>query len=174
MPTQCLWTIDILLMFVPGALLAESPVEELPPPAAQRDLTNDALNTAESEHPEGAATVVGWGLYGPRARFYFVGQGAIADYQHNGRRYIVALAEEDPASQTKTDPNFLYFREAQTGHRWAISRQVRADGTCSVYFQLAATPGEWTLYQRSRPTWEEEPVVDQPPFHILIEPGCGH
>ena len=149
-------------------------MEVLPPPAAKSVLAKEMLQGTPAEASGIAATTPGWGIYGPRVRLYCVGDVAIADYQREGRRYIVALAEEDPASHASIDPFFLYYREAVTGHRWAIGRQMRTDGTYSLYFQAANAPGDWKLFQRSRLIEGGAALLALEAPIVIVEPGCGH
>ena len=88
----------MLLILAAGTALAEQPnVEELPPPVAKSVLAKETLKGVPAEVSDGAATTSGWGIYGSLGRLYRVGDMAIVDYLREGRRYIVALAEEDPA-----------------------------------------------------------------------------
>jgi hypothetical protein len=165
----------MLLMHTAGDAHAEQPnVEELPPPATMSVLAKETLEGDPAEASDSAATTPGWGIYGPRGRLYSVGDLAIVDYLRKGQRNIVALAEEDPASHARIDPNFLYFREAVAGHRWAIGRQMRTDGTFSLFFQAADEPGDWKLFQRSRLIEEGDALLDLEAPIVIVEPGCGH
>jgi hypothetical protein len=165
----------MLLILAAGAAHAEQPnVEDLPPPAAKSVLAKETLKGTPAEASDSAATTPGWGIYGPLGRLYCVGDLAIVDYLREGRRHIVALAEEDPASHARIDPYFLYFREAVAGHRWAIGRQMRTDGTYSLFFQTADEPGDWKLFQRSRLMEEAAAFLDLEAPIVIVEPGCGH
>ncbi len=195
MKCTCIGAISCWLAIVSVPGLAQGPVEELPPPADSSVLVKEGpvsppvpsnpeipikgeVPSAVSEDPALAATQpmdagMGWGLIGPTAKHYVVGSLAIADYWRDGQRQVVAMEEEDPASHAKPDPNYRYYREPSTGHRWAIARQPLADGGFSVYFQLSDKPGTWTRVQSARPTWEtrfaESFVV---PF-VWVESTCG-
>jgi hypothetical protein len=165
----------MLLILAAGTALAEQPnVEDLPPPVAKSVLAKETLKSAPTEVSDSAATELGWGIFGPLGRLYCVGDLTIVDYLREGRRYIVTLMKEDPASHARIDPHFLYFREAATGHRWAIGRQVRIDGTYGLYFQAADEPGHWKLFQRSRLIEEGAAVLVVETPIVIDEPGCGH
>ena len=174
MDIQSWKSLAMLLILAAGDALAEQPnVEELPPPVAKSVLAKETLEGDSAEASDSAATTISWGIYGPHGRLYCVGDLAIVDYLREGQRYIVALAEEDPASHARIDPNFLYFREAVAGHRWAIGRRMRTDGTFSLFFQAADEPGDWKLFQRSRLIEEGDALLDLEASIVIVEPGCG-
>ncbi len=170
------WTwLVMLLILAAGTALAEQPnVEELPPPVAKSVLAKETFKGYPAEASDSAATSPGSGIYGPLGRLYRVGDMAIVDYLREGRRYIVALAEEDSAGHASIDPYYHYFRESGSGHRWAIGRQMRSDGTFSLFFQAADEPGDWKLFQRSRLIEEGAALLDLEAPIVIVEPGCGH
>jgi hypothetical protein len=86
----------------------------------------------------------GWVLTGPRGRHYFFGGLAVADYVDQGERRIVTLQQEEPTLLPKPDPHFLYYRELQSGNRWAIAREPLSDNTYVVFFQRKGTVKEAT------------------------------
>ena len=114
----------------------------------------------------------GWVLSGPRGRHYFFGGLAVADYSLQGGRRIVTLQQEEPTLLPKPDPHFLYYRELQSGNRWAVAREPLSDGTYVVYFQRKMSPEEpafsatsapvvttdttkaWKVFQRARLEWK--------------------
>ncbi len=166
--------IAFLCLFIPSITSAKAPVEELPPPARANAEANEAPVASEESPAKDQTSSTGWGLLGASGRHYFVGPLAIADYLRDGQRYIVTLAEEDPATHGKADPNFLYYREEVAGHRWAIGRQPHLDGTYSVYFQPSDTPATWKLIQHARANWDHQPVFESVEPVYLLEPTCGH
>lgn len=175
MTTQDWKSLTTLLIFAAGAVRAEQPtVEELPPPAAKSVLAKEPPSAAPAEAADSIATTPGWGVYGPLGRVYSVGDLAVVDYLREGRRHIVALTEEDPASHASIDSYYVYFREVESGHRWAIGRQMRSDGTFSLFFQAADEPGDWKLFQRSRLIEEGAALLDLEAPIVIVEPGCGH
>jgi hypothetical protein len=111
----------------------------------------------------------GFALWGPHGRHYFFGGLAVADYVSHGQRQIVTLQQEEPTLLPKPDENFLYYRELQSGHRWAIGRHALADGTYVLYYQphkeagaVATTPKRaWQEFQRARLQRSKE-VAPQP------------
>jgi hypothetical protein len=116
----------------------------------------------------------GWGLIGASGRYYFVGGLAVADYVRGGQRQIVPLIEEDPASHSRPDSNFLYYREQATGNRWAIRCQAAADRRFSIYFQPADAPGTWQLFQRALGSWDEMQAVNDAGSPYFVEPTCEY
>ena len=164
----------VLLLGLPGLnwAAADEPVEELPPPRPEGPREKSVL-VDPAPAPSRTATTEGWGLIGPVGRHYCIGTTAIADYVRGGQRHIVALDVEQPASDSSPDEYFLYFREAGTGHRWAIARYASADQRYRVYFQAAGRRGEWLLFQRAEVTWEAR--HDEVPTAVWTwpEPTCG-
>lgn len=97
----------------------------------------------------------GWALWGPRGRHYFFGGLAVADYVHQGERRIVTMQQEEPTLLPRPDDKFLYYRELQSGHRWAVGREPLASGSYVIYFQpyrAAAAPAPFSAAQK---TWKE-------------------
>lgn len=84
----------------------------------------------------------GWVLTGPRGRHYFFGGLAVADYVYQGERRIVTLQQEEPTLLPKPDPHFLYYRELQSGNRWAVAREPLSDGTYVIFFQRKGSEKE--------------------------------
>lgn len=138
-----------------------SPTEE----AAEAEAEPDPVVVGNLEHQ-------GWVLSGPRGRHYFFGGLAVADYSLPGARRIVTLQQEEPTLLPKVDPHFLYYRELQSGNRWAVAREPLSDGTYVVYFQRKKPPEEpafsatsapvvttnttkaWKEFQRARLEWK--------------------
>ncbi|MFN0020626.1 MAG: hypothetical protein ACKVP0_20400 [Pirellulaceae bacterium] len=152
--------------------------EQLPVPKKVRAIPKAAPFAEEVAEAEAEPVVVGnlehqgWVLSGPRGRHYFFGGLAIADYAMQGERRIVTLQQEEPTLLPKPDPHFLYYRELQSGNRWAIAREPLSDGTYVVYFQQKKSLGEaassatsapvtttdiskaWKVFQRARLEWK--------------------
>ena len=103
---------------------AAPPAEEV----AEADAETEPVVVGNLEHS-------GWVLSGSRGRHYFFGGLAVADYVYQGERQIVTLQQEEPTLLPKPDPHFLYYRELQSGHRWAVAREPLSDGTYVVFFQ---------------------------------------
>jgi hypothetical protein len=108
-----------------------------------------------------------------------VGATALADYVQGDQRHLATLEAEDSSSHTAPDENFLYFREASTGHRWALARHPGVDQRYRVYFQPADRRGTWELFQRSQLISQQQlisaqsPDDDMPVIWTWSEPGCG-
>lgn len=114
----------------------------------------------------------GWALAGPRGRHYFFGGLAVADYVYQGERRIVTLQQEEPTLLPKPDKNFLYYRELESGHRWAVGREPLPSGSYVIFLQRkgsVAEPAEgaapsakpkkaWQEFQRSRLEWKKPPA----------------
>ena len=116
MAIQSWKSLAMLLILAAGDALAEQPnVEELPPPVAKSVLAKETLEGDSAEAGEGAATTTSWGIYGPHGRLYCVGDLAIVDYLREGQRYIVALAEEDPARPCQNRPQLPLFPRSRGG-----------------------------------------------------------
>lgn len=109
--------------------------------------------SAPAKGSSSAAAIASWGLSGPLGRHYSVGNAALADYWRDGQRQLATLTVEDPASHASRDDNFLYFREDEQNHRWAIARLPSADGRYRIYFQAADERGVWRLFQRADANW---------------------
>ena len=164
------WNLILLLLFwlgAPAGAQVTDPAEELPPPKPEGSVLANPELSPRSQH------VKGWGLIGHSGRHYCVGATALADYVLGGQRYIITLDAEDPANHPTTAESFLYFREASTGHRWAIARYPSADQRYRVYFQAEGSPGVWQLFQRADATWESQ--LDKEPTFIWTwpEPTCS-
>lgn len=103
----------------------------------------------------------GWVLAGPRGRHYFFGGLAVADYVVQGERRIVTLQQEEPTLLPKPDPHFLYYRELQSGHRWAVAREPLLDGKYVVFHQRKGTDPStdpkiaWQEFQRANLEWKK-------------------
>ena len=111
-------------------------------------------------------------LVGPRGRHYCVSGVALADYVRHGKRQIVTLDAEEPASRTPPDESFLYFRETLAGHRWAISHYPSADQRFRVYFQAVGNSRQWELFQRAVLAWEPQLAEEPTIVWIWPEPTC--
>jgi hypothetical protein len=140
-----------------------APINRLAPPAAEAvEEEIEPVVVGNLEHQ-------GWVLSGPRGRHYFFGGLAVADYVYQGERRIVTLQQEEPTLLPKPDPHFLYYRELQSGNRWAIAREPLSDNTYVIFFQrkgsvieptgdekeestLSSTTAKkaWKEFQRSR------------------------
>ena len=160
----------ILILLVPLAApagtLAADQVEELPPPKQEKSVLVDEVEV--SSGPQ----VTGWALVGPSGRIYCVGATALADYQQDGQRHLAILEAEDSVNCSAPDERFLYFRETNTFHRWAVARNASIDQRYRVYFQAAESRGAWRLFQRAQAIWDEE--HDEPaPVLLWNEPTCG-
>jgi hypothetical protein len=144
-------------------------IEELPPPSrTQSVLVKERSTQVESESNEGL------GLYGPQGRHYLFGRLAVADYVWEGQHRIVQLEREEPASLPRVDPNYLYYREAGTGRRWAIGTQSAADGTYAVLFQPAGGAKVWRLLHRAQWNWDGEQAGRPAAELTVVEPTCGN
>jgi hypothetical protein len=148
------------------AARASQPVEELPPPASARPEAG-----AEAKDPQEEVPPVGWELEGQRGRHYFFGPVAIADYRREGRR-IVMLRQEDGAEHLRPDPAFLYYREIDSGHRWAFGRRPTAAGRYVVYFQ-PADGDAWLFFHEARLHFEESDGKQAAPLSAEGELACG-
>ncbi|MGI8979155.1 MAG: hypothetical protein ACR2FY_08015 [Pirellulaceae bacterium] len=134
-------------------------------PAAARAAIPRAV---EPDADEGEPVVVGnlehqgWVLSGPRGRHYFFGGLAMADYVVQGERRIVTLQQEEPTLLPKPDAHFLYYRELQSGHRWAVAREPLADGKYVIFHQRnGADPSKdpkkaWQVFQRTNLEWKKD------------------
>lgn len=113
-----------------------APINRLAPPAAEAmEEEIEPVVVGNLEHQ-------GWVLTGPRGRHYFFGGLAVADYVYQGERRIVTLQQEEPTLLPKPDPHFLYYRELQSGNRWAVAREPLSDGTYVVFFQRKGSDKE--------------------------------
>ena len=157
------WT-TLILSSICAAALAQ---ETLPVPATKgaKPGVNAAVVEAEPEEPEpvvvGNLEHEGWTLSGSRGRHYFFGGLAVADYRYQGERRIVTLQQEEPTLLPKPDAHFLYYRELQSGHRWAVAREPLSDGTYVVFFQRKGTEKSadpkksWQEFQRAHLDWKK-------------------
>lgn len=148
--------LHILALLAAPPLVAQEPVEELPPPRSETSVLVQPPGAVQDRRP------ASWRLVGPGGQHYFVGSSVLADYLRGDQRHIVALEREDPNSHASPDPNFLYFREPD-GRRWAFSVQPSADGRFRIYSQDAGSSSVWSLFQRASRDWDGQ-----------SEPGCGH
>ncbi len=128
----------LLILFVVPLVAIAALAQQPPEPAS------DPTVIGQVEHE-------GFGLIGPRGRFYLFGGIAMADYSDSaGTRRIVTLQREDQIQ----DEKHIHYRELREGHRWAFSRQPGSDGMHGVWVQLAAAdpaaPSKWQPFQRAR------------------------
>ncbi len=154
--------------------------EPLPVPKKSAPITKEAPPVEEVMEEEIEPVVVGnlehqgWVLAGPRGRHYFFGGLAIADYTFRGARQIVTLQQEEPTLLPKPDPHFLYYKELESGHRWAVAREPLSDGSYVVFYQRKEHLGEpikdattgsshstdtkknWKEFQRARLEWKKD------------------
>lgn len=170
----------ILMLAWPACGLGSDPVEELPPPRQQtpqetpQESPPDKSVVVSRQPATGSnSSVAAWGLIGPSGRHYCVGATAIADYVLNGQRRIVALEAEDPAGHATTAESFFYFREPESGCRWAIARQASSDQRFRVFWQAAGEAGLWRIFHRAQPTWQPESEAQPAPLVIWRELTCG-
>jgi hypothetical protein len=140
----------------------ESP-EELPPPKQEQSVL--VKETTPAKEPQ----FKGFCLVGPSGRHYCLDGTALADYWRLGQRHLVKLEAESPQPSPVDEESFLYFRELNTGHRWAFARQASGDERHRVYLQTADRPGDWQLFQRAQAAWDEEREVLAPVL-LWIEP----
>ena len=145
----CLRYFALALAVTSGSLVSAQ--ETLPMPKKGASISKAAPPAAEAAEVPAEETepvVVGnmehqgWVLTGPRGRHYFFGGLAVADYVDQGERRIVTLQQEEPTLLPKPDPHFLYYRELQSGNRWAIAREPLSDNTYVVFFQRKGTVKE--------------------------------
>jgi hypothetical protein len=169
-------TTTMICLTALGGSLA-SGQETLPIPKRSVPAAPAIPATPEEEPLEEAAEPVvvgnlehqGWALAGPRGRHYFFGGLAVADYVYQGERRIVTLQQEEPTLLPKPDKNFLYYRELESGHRWAVGREPLPSGSYVIFYQRkgsATEPGDstapsaepkkaWQEFQRSRLEWKK-------------------
>jgi hypothetical protein len=159
----------------------ENPVEELPrpTPAAAADVQSEP---ATSSRRDNSAT--GWSLKGEGGQHFFVNDVAVADYTWKGQRHIVQLDRDNPAREDGNDPYFVYYRERETGNRWAIGRYPSSSQDYAVYFQPSNRPKVWTRFHRARMSRNDDRsaivvdaiVVIESPATVSIptEPRCGN
>lgn len=174
-------TTMIFLTAVGGSLATGQ--ETLPIPKRSAPAAAPAIPATPEEEPleEAAEPVVvgnlehqGWALAGPRGRHYFFGGLAVADYVYQGERRIVTLQQEEPTLLPKPDKNFLYYRELESGHRWAVGREPLASGSYVIFYQRKGSETErtkstapsaepkksWQEFQRSRLEWKKPAAAD--------------
>lgn len=138
-------------------------------PAPKTEAAKPAVVAPEAAAEEESEPVVvgnleheGWVLSGSRGRHYFFGGLAVADYSYLGERRIVTLQQEEPTLLPKPDPHFLYYRELDSGHRWAVAREPLKDGTYAIFYQRkgadkSADPKKaWNEFQRGRLEWKKD------------------
>src|SRR5436190_8018425 len=104
-------------------------------PAKEETLPEEATDEESEPVVVGNLEHEGWALSGSRGRHYFFGGLAVADYSYQGERRIVTLQQEEPTLLPKPDPHFLYYRELDSGHRWAVAREPLRDGTYAIFYQ---------------------------------------
>ena len=153
---QCLG--PVVCLFLVRAALAQ---EALPTPKKSVTPTR-VLPTAPEPRVDAPEPVVvgnlehkGFALWGPSGRHYFFGGLAVADYVDGGERRIVTLQQEEPTLLPKPDDKFLYYRELNSGHRWAIGRHPLTDGTYVIFFQPSKEASEKTVPIASKRPWKE-------------------
>ncbi len=141
--------------------------EVLPAPKAPASKPAASAPATEAEERESEPVVVGnlehqgWVLSGSRGRHYFFGGLAVADYTYQGERRIVSLQQEEPTLLPKPDAHFLYYRELQSGSRWAVAREPLSDGMYVIFHQpkgseKSADPKKsWKEFQRARLEWKK-------------------
>lgn len=141
--------------------------ETLPTPKTEAAKPAAAAPAMEAEIEESEPVVVGnlehqgWVLSGSRGRHYFFGGLAVADYVYQGERRIVTLQQEEPTLLPKPDAHFLYYRELESGHRWAVAREPLTDGTYVIFYQRkgaekSADPKKaWKEFQRAHLEWKK-------------------
>jgi hypothetical protein len=104
-------------------------------------------------------------LSGSRGRHYFFGGLAVGDYAYQGERRIVTLQQEEPTLLPKPDAHFLYYRELDSGHRWAVAREPLTDGTYVIFYQRKGTEKStdpkkaWKEFQRAHLEWKKNDSV---------------
>lgn len=142
--------------------------EILPAPKTEAAKPAATASAGETEPDESEPVVVGnlehqgWVLSGSRGRHYFFGGLAVADYSYQGERQIVTLQQEEPTLLPKPDPHFLYYRELESGHRWAVAREPLTDGTYVVFYQRKGTEKSadpkkaWKEFQRAHLEWKKD------------------
>ena len=145
----------MLALAFPVLARATDQIEELPPPKREKSVLTKAPPARD------VPPAVAWGLTWNSGRHYFAGGTGIADYVHDGQRHIASLEAEDHSGYALPDENFLYYREASSGNRWALARQAGLDRQYRVYFQAAGGGVGWQLFQRSQATWDQP--FDAPP-----------
>jgi hypothetical protein len=157
----------MLALAFPVLTRAIDQVEELPAPKSGQSVLTKAPPVPA------VPQVVAWGLTGKSGRHYFAGGTGIADYVHDGQRHVALLEAEDHCAYAVPDANFLYYREANSGNRWALARQASMDRQYRVYFQTAGDGAGWQLFQRAQATWDRP--FDAPPTTsaTLFEASCG-
>lgn len=160
---------------------ADDPVEELPRPrpATTADVQTEPATSARRDIPS-----AGWSLKGERGQHLFVNDAAVADYTWEGKRHIVLLDQDNPALEERTDTNFLYYHERETGNRWAIGRYPSSSQDYVLYYQPSNGPKVWTRFHRARLSRNEDRsvivvdaiVVIESPATVSIqtEPTCGY
>ena len=163
------------------AASADDQVEELPRPrsATTADVQTEPETSARRDMPSG-----GWSLKGERGQHFFVNEVAVADYTWEGQRHIILLDEDNVALQGRTDPYFLYYRERETGNRWAIGRYPSSSQDYVLYFQSLNGPKVWTRFHRAHLSRNDDRsvivvdaivVIESPAtMSIRTEPTCGH
>jgi hypothetical protein len=168
-------TTMVMFLAVGGPLASGQetvPIPKRSAPAAPAILAmpeEEPLEEAEEPVVVGNLEHQGWALAGPRGRHYFFGGLAVADYAYQGERRIVTLQQEEPTLLPKPDKNFLYYRELESGHRWAVGREPLASGTYVIFYQRKGSETEpgastgpsaepkkaWQEFQRSRLEWKK-------------------
>jgi hypothetical protein len=85
----------------------------------------------------------------------------VADYVYDGERRIVTLQQEEPTLLPKPDAHFLYYRELESGDRWAVAREPLTDGTYVIFYQRKGTDKSadpkkaWKEFQRAHLEWKK-------------------
>ncbi|MBC7856764.1 MAG: hypothetical protein IAF94_25320 [Pirellulaceae bacterium] len=134
-------------------------------PAAKGSPRITAIEESEEPVVVGNMEHQGWVLSGPRGRHYFFGGLAVADYVAQGERRIVTLQQEEPTLLPNPDPHFLYYRELQSRHRWAVAREPLADGKYVIFHQRKGSDPSsdpkkaWQEFQRANLEWKKNEVA---------------
>ena len=137
------------------------PIPKRGVPAAKGSPRITAIEESEEPVVVGNMEHQGWVLSGPRGRHYFFGGLAMADYVVQGERRIVTLQQEEPTLLPKPDAHFLYYRELQSGHRWAVAREPLSDGKYVIFHQRKGTDQStdpkkaWQEFQRANLEWKK-------------------
>jgi hypothetical protein len=163
-----------------AAASADDSVEELPRPrsATTADVQTEPATSGRRDIPS-----AGWSLKGERGQHFFISEVAVADYTWEGQRHIVLLDQDNPALKERTDPNFLYYHERETGNRWAIGRFPSNSQDYVLYFQPSNGPKVWTRFHRAHLSRNDDcsvvvveaiVVIESPAtVSIQTEPTCG-
>jgi hypothetical protein len=158
--------VSLVLLFLGVGIALGDEILPAPKTEAAKPAATAPAVEAEPEEPEpvvvGNLEHQGWVLSGARGRHYFFGGLAVADYSYQGERRIVTLQQEEPTLLPKPDPHFLYYRELESGHRWAVAREPLEDGTYVLFYQRKGTEKStdpkkaWKEFQRANLEWKKD------------------